>query len=213
MRYLNKFVEYIKESNGKELDLDLVENEYLVPIKQLGVTADTYISVITTGEFSGYQLVNIRLHVSGLNKVDNDDRNPYYDKRIWEFLDELLMFKNVVDSFGGNEVSLALGDSRFNRVDINIYIKIEEDAKYLTEKLLMELGKELSPKIQLDYDLDIPIIKAYVDGSLIVFNNFVRKNEVDLSKFDIEVIPLNDKNRNRRYSAAKNLINITPKKQ
>jgi hypothetical protein len=62
MRYLNKFVEYIKESNGRKLDLDLVENEYLVPIKQLGVEADTYISVITTGEFSGYQLVNIRLH-------------------------------------------------------------------------------------------------------------------------------------------------------
>jgi hypothetical protein len=32
----------------------------------------------------------------------------------------------------------------------------------------MELGKERSPKIQLDYDLDIPIIKAYVNGSLIV---------------------------------------------
>jgi hypothetical protein len=28
MRYLNKFVEYIKESNGRKLDLDLVENEY-----------------------------------------------------------------------------------------------------------------------------------------------------------------------------------------
>jgi hypothetical protein len=54
------------------------------------------------------------------------------------------MFKNVVDSFGGNEVSLAL---RYDRVDINIYVKIEEDAKYLTEKLLMELGKERSPKI------------------------------------------------------------------
>jgi hypothetical protein len=60
MRYLNKFVEYIKESNGRKLDLDLVENEYLVPIKQLGVEADTYISVITTGCF-GYQLVNIGL--------------------------------------------------------------------------------------------------------------------------------------------------------
>jgi hypothetical protein len=212
MRYLNKFVEYIKESNGKELDLDLVENEYLVPIKQLGVTADTYISVITTGEFSGYQLVNIRLHTSGFNKVDNDDRSPYYDKRIWEFLDELLMFKNVVDSFGGNEVSLAL---RYDRVDINIYVKIEEDAKYLTEKLLMELGKERSPKIQLDYDLDIPIIKAYVNGSLIVFNNFVRKIEADLSKFDIEVIQLNEKTLINipRYWEAKNLINITAKKQ
>jgi hypothetical protein len=40
------------------------------------VEADTYISVITTGEFSGYQLVNIRLNTSGFNKVDNDDRSP-----------------------------------------------------------------------------------------------------------------------------------------
>jgi hypothetical protein len=81
----------------------------------------------------------------------------------------------------------------------------------------MELGKELSPKIQLDYDLDIPIIKAYVNGSLIVFNNFVRKIEADLSKFDIEVIQLNEKNliniNIARYWEAKNLINITPKKQ
>jgi hypothetical protein len=37
MIHLTKFTEYIKESNGKELDLDLIENEYLVPIKQLGV--------------------------------------------------------------------------------------------------------------------------------------------------------------------------------
>jgi hypothetical protein len=55
---------------------------------------------------------------------------------------------------------------RYDRVDINIYVKIEEDAK-LTEKLLMELVKNVV-KIQLDYDLDIPIIKAYVNGSLIV---------------------------------------------
>jgi hypothetical protein len=27
----------VKKSNGKKLDLDLIENEYLVPIKQLGV--------------------------------------------------------------------------------------------------------------------------------------------------------------------------------
>jgi hypothetical protein len=30
---------------------------------------------------------------------------------------------------------------RYDRVDINIYVKIEEDAKYLTEKLLMELQR------------------------------------------------------------------------
>jgi hypothetical protein len=82
MRYLNKFVEYIKESNGRKLDLDLVENEYLVPIKQLGVEADTYISVITTGEFSFVNL--LKLNTSGFNKVDNDDRS-HIDKRIWEF--------------------------------------------------------------------------------------------------------------------------------
>jgi hypothetical protein len=33
---------------------------------------------------------------------------------------------------------------RYDRVDINIYVKIEEDAKHLTEKLLMELAKNVS---------------------------------------------------------------------
>jgi hypothetical protein len=80
MRYLNKFVEYIKESNGRKLDLDLVENEYLVPINNLS-WGDTYISVITEVSF-GYQLVNIRFHTSGFNKVDNDDRSPLWQRWI-----------------------------------------------------------------------------------------------------------------------------------
>jgi hypothetical protein len=42
----------------------------------------------------------------------------------------------------------------------------------------------------------------------------VRKIEADLSKFDIEVIQLNENLINiARYWEAKNLINITPKKQ
>jgi hypothetical protein len=45
--------------------------------------------------------------------------------------------------------------------------------------------------------LDIPIIKAYVNGSLIVLITLWEKIEADLSKFDIEVIQLNE-----------NLINI-----
>jgi hypothetical protein len=52
-----------------------------------------------------------------------------------------LCLKNVVDSFGGNDITL-----RYDRVDINIYVKIEEDDEYLTEKLLMELAKDRSLK-------------------------------------------------------------------
>jgi hypothetical protein len=58
----------------------------------------------------------------------------HYDKRIWEFLDELLMFK-MVDSFGGNEVSLAL---RYDRVDINIYVK--RKMLNLTEVIINGIG-------------------------------------------------------------------------
>jgi hypothetical protein len=50
---------------------------------------------------------------------------------------------------------------------INIYVKVEEDAIFNRE-VINGICKEQYPKIQLDYDLDIPIIKAYVNGSLIV---------------------------------------------
>jgi hypothetical protein len=51
MKHLTKFIEYLKE-NKKELDLDLIVNDFLVPIKHLGVKIDTYKSVITSGEFA-----------------------------------------------------------------------------------------------------------------------------------------------------------------
>ena len=52
MKHLTKFTEYLKESK-EELDLDLIVNDFLVPIKHLGVIIDTYKSLVTSGEFSG----------------------------------------------------------------------------------------------------------------------------------------------------------------
>jgi hypothetical protein len=62
----------------------------------------------------------------------------------------------------------------------------------LTEKLLMELGKERSPntaRLWFGYSYYKGLCKWQFNS----FNNFVRKIEADLSKFDIEVIQLNEK--------------------
>lgn len=189
MKYLDKFAKYIKES--KELDLDLVENEYLVPIRHLGVKTTTYKTLLTNGDFAGHNQVSIKFDYSNFTKSDGN----CIDKRIWELLDEVLMFKNIIDSYGGNSVSLWLGSTQIN---ITIYIKTEEDDKYFIEKLFNELVKSYSKKVHIvsrldDEHEDIKVIKAYVNGTKRVWDNFIRDNEVDISKFDVKVSKSNGK--------------------
>lgn len=183
MKYLDKFVEYIKES--KELDLDLVENEYLVPIRHLGVKTTTYKSLLTEGQFAGHNQISIKFDFDNFTRVDKNGN--CIDKRIWELLDEVLMFKNIIDSYGGNNVSIWLGSTQIN---ITIYIKTEEDDKYSIQKLFNELEKSYNKKVHIasgfseDYT---KVIKIYINGTKRVWDNFIRDNEVDISKFDVEI--------------------------
>ena len=84
-----------KESK-EELDLDLIVNDFLVPIKHLGVKIDTYKSLVTSGEFAGYNKTTISLRFEHFDRVDEESNTYIKDKRLWELLDELIMFKNYL---------------------------------------------------------------------------------------------------------------------
>lgn len=212
MKYLDKFVQYIKET--KELDFDLVENEYLVPIRHLGVKTSTYKTLVTKGQFSGYNQILIALDYEGFNVVDDDNYNCI-DKRIWELLDEVLMFKNVIDSYGGNNISIRLGATQ---ISISIYEKIDENEEYIIKKLYNELNTPYSRKLHFLKDIvtgeEKYSISAYINGTKTIWNNFIRDNEIDISKFNLEFIKLDDSNRqhlDKTHWRADLLIKITVK--
>ncbi len=206
MKYLDKFAQYIKET--KELDFDLVENEYLVPIRHLGVKTNTYKTLVTKGQFSGYNQILIVLDYEKFNMVD-DDLNCI-DKRIWELLDEVLMFKNVIDSYGGNNVSIRLGTTQ---ISISIYEKVDENEEYLIKKLYNELNTPYHRKLHFKNENNS--ITVYINGTKIVWNNFIRDYDIDLSKFNLEFIKLDNSNRelDKSHWRPDLLIKITSKVQ
>lgn len=178
MKHLTKFIEYLKE-NKKELDLDLIVNDFLVPIKHLGVKIDTYKSVITSGEFAGYSETTISFNFEQFDRVDGKTNTYIKDNRIWEFLDELIMFKSVMDEKYGNSISIWLSA---NRISINIYSKIEENDEFLIKKLYNELKG--NSKIYASIEEDS--IKVSVEGTKRVWDNYIIENRIDLSKYNLE---------------------------
>lgn len=203
MKYLDKFVQYIRET--KELDFDLVENEYLVPIRHLGVKTATYKTLQTKGDFAGYNQISIKFDFGSFNRVDGDGN--FIDKRIWELLDELLMFKNVIDTYGGNKVAIWFGTGQIN---IAIYVKVEEDNKYIINKLYNEINTPYIRKVHFIKNDKENNIMGYIEGTKRTWNNFIRDNEIDLSKFNLEFINVDDDN-NQTYWNAKLLVKITIK--
>ncbi len=203
MKYLDKFVQYIRET--KELDFDLVENEYLVPIRHLGVKTATYKTLQTKGDFAGYNQISIKFDFDSFNRVDGDGN--FIDKRIWELLDELLMFKNVIDTYGGNKVAIWFGTGQIN---IAIYVKVEEDNKYIINKLYNEINTPYIRKVHFIKNDKENNIMGYIEGTKRTWNNFIRDNEIDLSKFNLEFINVDDNN-NQTYWNAKLLVKITIK--
>lgn len=181
MKHLTKFIEYLKE-NKKELDLDLIVNDFLVPIKHLGVKIDTYKSVITSGEFAGYSETTISFNFEQFDRVDGKTNTYIKDNRIWEFLDELIMFKSVMDEKYGNSISIWLSA---NRISINIYSKIEENDEFLIKKLNNEFRKHYSKKIHFVLDKKNGI-EVYIEGTKRVWDNYIIENRIDLSKYNLE---------------------------
>ncbi len=180
MKHLTKFTEYLKESK-EELDLDLIVNDFLVPIKHLGVIIDTNKSLETSGEFAGHNMTTISLRFEHFDRVDGGSNTYIKDKRLWELLDELIMFKNVMDETYGNSVTVWL---TVTKIDIDIYSKVEEDDKYLIEKLYNDLRG--NSKIYTTISNEKDSIKVWVEGTKRVWDNYIRENPIDFSKFNLE---------------------------
>jgi len=193
MKHLTKFIEYLKESK-EELDLDLIVNDFLVPIKHLGVKIDTYKSLVTSGEFSGNNKTTISFRFEEFDRVDGESNTNVKDKRLWELLDELIMFKNVMDETYGNTVTVWLS---VTKIDIDIYSKVEEDDNYLINKLYNDLrgnSKIYSSK-------EGNSIKVWVEGTKRVWDNYIRENPIDFSKFNLEFIDNPTEIRVKRYGS------------
>ena len=182
MKHLTKFIEYLKESK-EELDLDLIVNDFLVPIKHLGVKIDTHKSLVTAGEFAGYNETTISFNFEHFERVNGATNTNVKDKRLWELLDELIMFKNVMDETYGNTVTVWLGSTK---ISIDIYSKIEEDDNYLIKKLANDLKG--NSKIYSSISKEGDSIKVWVEGTKRLWDNYIRENPVDFSKFNLKFI-------------------------
>lgn len=181
MKHLTKFIEYLKESK-EELDLDLIVNDFLVPVKHLGVKISTHQkSLETSGEFAGHNITTISFDISHFDRVDGESNTYIKDKRYWDLLDELIMFKNVMDETYGNVVTIW---PTTNKIDIDIYSKVEEDDKYLIKKLYNELKG--NSKIYTSLSKEEDSIKVWVEGTKRVWDNYIRENPIDFSKFNLE---------------------------
>ena len=195
MKHLTKFIEYLKESK-EELDLDLIVNDFLVPIKHLGVKIDTYKSLVTSGEFAGYNKTTISLRFEHFDRVDEESNTYIKDIRLWELLDELIMFKNVMDETYGNSVTVWLA---VTKIDIDIYSKVEEDDKYLIKKLYNDLKG--NSKIYTSLSKEEDSIKVWVEGTKRVWDNYIRENPIDFSKFNLEFTDNPTEIRVKRYGS------------
>jgi len=181
MKHLTKFIEYLKESK-EELDLDLIVNDFLVPVKHLGVKISTHHkSLETSGEFAGHNITTISFDISHFDRVDGESNTYIKDKRYWDLLDELIMFKNVMDETYGNSVTVWLATTK---ISIDIYSKVEEDDEYLIKKLNNELKG--NSKIWTSISNEKDSIKVWVEGTKRVWDNYIRENPIDFSKFNLE---------------------------
>ena len=193
MKHLTKFIEYIKE-NKEELDLDLIVNDFLVPIKHLGVIISVYKSVVTSGEFAGYNETTISFNFEQFDRVDGKTNTFIKDNKIWELLDELIMFKNIIDETYGYSLTIWLSS---NKIQIDIYSKVEENDEYLIKKLYDELKG--NSKIYTSIEEDS--IKVSVEGTKRVWDNYIRENPIDFSKYNLEFTDNPTEIRVKRYGS------------
>ena len=99
MRYLEKFCNYLNESTDIQ-DLSKEElDEMLLPIRDLEIEYSYQPPrVITEGEFAGYTSMNITFRNSFKTGPLGGYTGMIIDEKFWEFLDELIAFKNRLES-------------------------------------------------------------------------------------------------------------------
>ena len=141
MKYLHKFLHHLNESQDitdpskEELD------EMLLPIKDLEIQYSfTEPRTITEGEYEGFTSMNIVFRSNFKTGPMGGYTEMIIDERFWEFLDELIAFKNRLES-----VQVSITQS----FKYNIVVSFIQNAKvegdlFKIQKLYNEMTKRTS---------------------------------------------------------------------
>ena len=229
MNHLNRFFDYIVESTESgEFDKEHLE-DLLVPIRDLGVTVNIndyngLVKPVIKGEFSGRGYVSVSFRLDKFESVDSDEyfggyRRMISDDKLWEFLDELISFKNRLNSdkvlfyFNINQGGifnpafglsfLVSGEMQSDIVELEIAADIirrrrNRGTTDFYHNVTMNLDKE-------NKELIVRCSMDYTDRK---FNNLI--SDIDKSLFNIEkVSEEKDRYGHSRYTSA--VIKITLK--
>lgn len=138
MKYLHKFLQHLNESRDIT-DLSKEElDDLLIPIKDLEIEYSYQAPrVITEGEYSGYTSMNIVFRSNFKTGPMGGYTEMIIDDKFWDFLDELISFKNRLESV---QVSIATSFKHNIVVSFIQNAKVEGDL-FKIQKLYNEMNK------------------------------------------------------------------------
>lgn len=139
MRHLQKFFNYITESQDDVVDLSKDElDELLLPVKDLGIEYSiTEPRTITSGEYSGFKSMNINFKNSFQLGEAGGYTEQIIDPKFWDFLEEIISLKNRL---GSSRVSINTNWRHHIVVTFIQKTKVEGDL-FLTQQLYNEMSK------------------------------------------------------------------------
>lgn len=172
MKYLNRFFNYIKESN--QFDLDEIET-MLLPVSDMGIgVAVSEQRIVFNGEYSGHNYLNISFTFDSL-KSESLIIEPNYssyeatyinDDKIWNFFDELLDFRSRLLETGlSNDCLIRLNEIRDNHIIQLVLIGDKEDDDYILLELSQRMKSQLN-KMTTDFSYHTTI--NYNDNYIII---------------------------------------------
>ena len=140
MKYLHKFLHHLNESQDIT-DLSKEElDEMLLPIKDLEIEYSFQAPrTITEGEYEGFTSMNITFRNSFKTGPMGGYTEMITDEKFWEFLDELIAFKNRLESV---QVSINTNWKWGIVVCFIQNAKVEGDL-FKVQKLHNEMGKRI----------------------------------------------------------------------
>ena len=142
MKYLEKFVNYLNESNEDITDLSKEElDDLLIPMTDMGIEYSfTEPRTITEGEYSGYKSMNINFRNTFEMGPAGGYTEQIIDTKFWDFLDELIALKNRLESA---RVSISTNWKHHIIVTFIQKAKVEGDL-FLIQQLYNEMTKRTS---------------------------------------------------------------------
>ena len=197
MRYLEKFVTYLNESNEDITDLSKEDlDDLLLPISDLGIEYSfSEPRTITEGEFSGYKSMNISFRNTFKLGPSGGYTEQIIDDKFWDFLDELIALKNRLES---SRVSINT-NWRHHIVVTFIQKAKVEGSLFLIQQLYNEMSKRRNVSksdfsnnmVQRLHKDDLKIVVNCNGGSWDTASYTDRKwnglfRGIDFSKFNIE---------------------------